>query len=83
MAQRKKIAGVTVLLKRQIIVETQKPMALVTKADVLEKLKKQHNMTLTPAQVELPAPLDRYGKFDLPVQLEGVSTTLKINIQQR
>lgn len=70
-------------MKRHLSLDTQKPVALISKENILEKLKKQHNMTLAPEQVELAAPIDRYGKFDLPVKIEGLSTTLKVNIQQR
>lgn len=70
-------------MKRHVIPETQKPIAVVTKENILEKLKKQHNITLTPDQIELSAPLDRLGKFDLPVKLEGLSTSLKLTIHQR
>lgn len=70
-------------MKRHLVPETQKPITLITKENILEKLKKQHNMTLAPEQVDLPAPIDRYGKFDLPVKIEGLSTNLKVNIQQR
>lgn len=79
----KKIGSVTVLLKRHLVPETQKPIAPVSKENVLEKLAKQHKIELKPEQLDLAAPIDRYGKFELPVSIEGRTTLLHINITQR
>lgn len=82
-SQKKKIANVTVQMKRHLVPETNKPIAPITKENIIEKLQKQWKIELQPEQLELLAPLDRYGKFELPVRLEGMSTLLHVNITQR
>jgi len=82
-SQKKKISSVSVLIKRHLIAETSKLIAPVSKDNIIEKLRKQWKIELKPDQLELITPIDRYGKFELPVKLEGVATVLHVNITQR
>lgn len=82
-SQKKKISSVTVQMKRHFVVETNKPIAPITKENIIEKLQKQWKIELQPEQLDLFAPLDRYGKFELPVRLEGMTTLLHVNVTQR
>ena len=81
--QTKRIASVKVLIKRHMVEETKKPIHPVSKQNIIEKLEKQHKIILSADQIELAAPIERYGNYTLPISFSGVSTQLQVNIGQR
>jgi ribosomal protein L9 len=66
-----------------MVEDTQKPLHPVSKENIIEKLLKQHRIQLTPEQIELAAPIERYGNYTLPVSFSGVTAQLQVNIGQR
>ena len=66
-----------------MIPESKKLIANVSKENIVEKLMKQHKIELRPDQLTMDAPLERYGRFEIPVKIEDLQTTLKVQVQER
>jgi len=55
----------------------------VTTADIIEKTLKQHRVALNESQILLASPVRAYGRYIVPLSLEGSPAQLKIHIAPR
>eukprot|EP00002_Diphylleia_rotans_P007635 TRINITY_DN17295_c0_g1_i1.p1 TRINITY_DN17295_c0_g1~~TRINITY_DN17295_c0_g1_i1.p1 ORF type:complete len:219 (-),score=62.53 TRINITY_DN17295_c0_g1_i1:53-709(-) len=81
-----RISKLAVVIKRHVDDSFTPPINDVTPSNIVEKLMKQHKLSLSPESVQLDKPIQALGTFNIPVQVPdttGEPATLVVQVIKR